>query len=278
MNIDYFDDYPDIEEEEFEYPRDSKVDAAKTAIMTIVKENRKRIFHMQQMEVLLEKTFFHWITSRAINELIAEGRLSTDQEKLIGPTRVKFVFHKSYRYYKTEMKKKMDIIRSYSEPEFTRACGRQAEVLFFNALTNRGFIPKGQATREYQGKRWEETEHNLDFIIERDELVYGAEVKNKLRYIDKDELEVKLEICDFLGIRPLFIMRYSPKTYNKMIIDKGGYVMIYECQIYPFGTKLRVEQVKAELSLLVDSPRAIPEGIIDRFEKWHNRQKRCEKK
>lgn len=274
MSIDYFDDWPDFEEEEFEYPRDSSIDAAKIAIMAIVKENSRRIFHIQQLLVFLEKTFFHWITARGINELIDEGSLGTDEEELIGATRVKFVFHKSYRYYKTEVKQKIEIIRSYSEPDFTRACGRQAEVLFFNALTNRGFIPKGQETREYQGKRWEDTEHNLDFIIERDELVYGAEVKNRLRYINKDELELKLEMCDFLGIRPLFIMRYSPKTYNKMIIDKGGFAMIYECQIYPFGTKSMVERVKTELSLPVDCPRAIPDGIIDRFEKWHNKQKK----
>ena len=269
------DDWPDFYEEEIgEYPRDSRVDAAKAAIAAIVDSDRDKVYHIQQLEVFLEKDFFHWVTARAIGELLDEGTLHSEEVELIGETRVKFVFHKSNRYNKREIREKIEIIRSYSESEFTRACGRQAEVLFFNALTNRGFTPQGQETREYKGKRWESTNHNLDFIIERNGIAYGAEVKNKLRYIDKDELEIKLEICDFLSIKPLFIMRYSPKTYNNMIIIRGGYAMIYECQIYPFGAKSKVEQVKSKLSLPVDCPRAIPDGIIDRFEKWHNKQKK----
>ena len=43
MSIDYFDDLPDFDEEEFEFPRDSSVDAAKIAIMVIIKENGRRI-------------------------------------------------------------------------------------------------------------------------------------------------------------------------------------------------------------------------------------------
>lgn len=272
-----FDDWPDVEEEGFEYPRDSRVDAAKVAITEIIESNKREIFHIQQLEVLLEKTFFHWITARGINELLTEGRLGSEEEELIGATKVKFVFHKSYRFHKTEVKRKIEIIRSYSETEFTRACGMQAEVLFLNGLANRGFLPIGQETNEYKGKKWEESDHNLDFIIERDGLVYGAEVKNKLRYIDKDELELKLKMCKFLGLKPLFIMRYSPKTYNNMIIEEGGYAMIYECQIYPFGRRSMAERVKHELRLPVDSPRAIPEGIIKRFEKWHSKQKGVKK-
>jgi len=274
MSIDYFDDWPDLEEEESEYPRDSSVDAAKITVMAIIDSDRDRAYHIQQLEVLLEKSFFHWITARAISELLNEGTLRSEELELIGATKVKFVFHKTNRYHKKEIKEKIEIIRAYSKPEFSRACGRQAEVLFFNALTGRGFVAKGQEVNEYNGKIWTDSDHNLDFIIERDGIVYGAEVKNKLRYIDKDELQIKLKICKHLGIRPLFIMRTSPKTYNHMIITQNGFVMIYECLIYPFLARDMVDIVKTKLGLLVDCPRAIPDGIIDRFEKWHRRQKK----
>ncbi len=67
-------------------------------------------------------------------------------------------------------------------------------------------------------------------------------------------------------------MRFSPKTYNYEIIQRGGYVMIFETQIYPFGLDDLVEEIKRVLKLPVDCPKAIPEGIIQRFLKWHRKQ------
>jgi len=48
--------------------------------------------------------------------------------------------------------------------------------------------------------------------------------------------------------------------------------MIFETQVYPFSEKRLVEKIKEVLGLPVDCPRAIPEGIIERFLKWHKRQ------
>ena len=98
---------------------------------------------------------------------------------------------------------------------------------------------------------------------------FSLDLDNTLGYIEKEELEVKLEMCDFWGIRPLLIMRYSPKTYNKMIYEKGGFVLIYETQIYELSQEKLVDKLKNILQLPVICSKAIPEGIIDRFEKWH---------
>ncbi len=85
-------------------------------------------------------------------------------------------------------------------------------------------------------------------------------------------------MCSYFGVRPLFIMRYSPKTYNKIIINAGGYAMIFEFQIYELSQEALVKKIKEVLDLPVvcsDLPvicsKAIPDGIIDRFEKWHQK-------
>lgn len=265
-------DYEALEEEWPEgHPRDKKVDEAKEALTELFEKNNEDVFYMQQLEVFFEKPFFHWITFTAINELIEEGVLKPEWRPLLGETRVKFVFKKGYRYYKRQINEKLQIVREYSDPVIGEACGRQAEVLFFNALTNRGFMSHGQDTNEYEGRKWEETNHNLDFILERDGKVYGAEVKNKWSYIDSDELDIKLRICDHLGVKPLFIMRGSPKHYNNMIIEAGGYAMIFVAQIYPFGQRDLVKRIKEKLGLEADCPMAIPDGIIDRFMRWHDK-------
>lgn len=265
-----FYDFEDILEEE--YPRDIKIDEAKEKLVRFFTEKNKNVFYMQQLEIFFEKQFFHWIIAKAINELIADDILGSEEVPLLGATKVKFVFNKTHRYYKREIKKNIEVVREYSNPIITMACGRQAEVLFFNALTSKGFRPVGQDINEYNGKKWTATDHDLDFILEEDSVVYGAEVKNKFRYIDEGELRVKLSMCDFLDIRPLFIMRGSPKSYNYEIIKQGGYAMIFEAQIYPFGQEDLVQKIRQVLGLPVDCPKAIPEGIIDRFINWHKKR------
>jgi hypothetical protein len=47
-----------------------------------------------------------------------------------------------------------------------------------------GFRVSQANVREVKGKRWVETNHNLDRIVERDDLVYGVEIKNQLAYIE----------------------------------------------------------------------------------------------
>lgn len=120
---------------------------------------------------------------------------------------------------------------------------------------------------------WRKTDHNLDFIIQKDGIIYGCEIKNTLGYIDKNELEIKINICKHLGIKPLFIMRGPPKSYNNEIINNGGFVLIFETQIYPFGQDDLVKRIKTILGLPVDCPRAIADGTIQRFVKWHDKQK-----
>jgi hypothetical protein len=137
----------------------------------------------------------------------------------------------------------------------------------------KGFLPKDKKVRSYGGETWEKTGHDLDFVFEKDGVAYGCEIKNTLGYIQKEELVIKLKMCENLRLKPLFIMRWSPKTYNKMIIDKGGFVLIFGSQIYELSQKKLVERLKADLGLPVDCPRAIPDGIIERFAKWHEREK-----
>jgi len=96
--------------------------------------------------------------------------------------------------------------------------------------------------------------HFVISIIEKDSIGYGCEVKNTSDYIDREELLIKLKMCEFLKIKPLFIMRFSPKTYNWDIIRSGGYAMIFEKQIYPFGQEMLVDRIIEVLGMPVDFP------------------------
>lgn len=251
---------------------DSYRAAAKDAIEALLDERAREVFYLKQLEVLLEKDYFHWVTAAAMKELVDEGRIGSVVEPMGPGTRVRFLFNRSHRYHRRQLGQYLDIIREYSQPRVAMGCGEQAEVLFTKALARRGFMPVDEDANEYGGRKWQETGHNLDLILERDGVAYGCEVKNTWDYIDSKELGVKLRICEHLGLVPLFIMRFSPKTYNRTIIEAGGFAVLFEAQIYPFGMDDLVARIRGVLRMPADSPRAIPSGIIDRIERLHRRK------
>ena len=262
-------DYPDIDREEER--TDDYFEQAQVDIMQHVSQQPNRVFYSRQLEVWLEDKYFHWITNRAVRALVSQRRLAVEEVPLSDKTRIKFVFRKGLRYYNRAIKKSLQIVRQYSDQEVAEACGNQAELLFLSALVERRFQFHGRDVNGFQGKQWKETNHDLDFIVGRDEIVYGVEVKNRWDYIEREELEIKLRMCEFLGLRPLMIMRSLPKTYIHEVNRYGGFALLFEAQIYPYGSKRLVKDIQEVLGLKADCPRSIPSGIIDRFEKWHMR-------
>lgn len=225
------------------------------------------------MQIKLEKEYFHWITYNAMLGLMSIGYIKDITIERETMTSTRYFIHKTNRYPMRRIRKMEKLIEEYSNDTITRSCGHRAEDLFCSALALKGFVPKGKKVRSYCGVKWERTGHDLDFVFEKDKVAYGCEIKNTLGYIEKDELLTKLDICEHLGLRPLFIMRGSPKTYNKMIIDKGGYAMIFVSQIYEMSQAKLVDRLKTELGSPVDCPVAIPDGILERFNAWHERKK-----
>jgi hypothetical protein len=92
-----------------------------------------------------------------------------------------------------------------------------------------------------------------------------VEIKNTLPYIDRDEFRTKLDICKFLGLRPLFISRMSPKNYNYEIIQRGGISWILGTQHYPFGQDEFAESVRDELHLPVACKARVQDGDVARL-------------
>jgi len=87
--------------------------------------------------------------------------------------------------------------------------------------------------------------------------------------IDEKELEIKIELCKFLGIIPLFIVRMAPGRYIDVVKKAGGFTLIFKYQLYPTNYRELTKRMRQELKLPADCPRAIEQGTINRFEKWH---------
>lgn len=246
-----YDDFSEAPEDYYESSADSYFIEAQEEIRGIYENDKESVYYIRQLQVKFEKKYFHWITNNATIGLFKLGYLKDIRIPKEKGTSTRFMIHKSNRYARRMINKMEKIIEEYSQDHITRSCGHRAEDLFCKALAMRGFMPVATKVKEYEGRRWEKTGHDLDFLFKKEGFTYGCEIKNTLGYIDIEELEIKLEMCEFFGIKPLFIMRYAPKTYNKMIYEQGGFALIFETQIYELSQEKLVQKIKDVLGLPV---------------------------
>jgi hypothetical protein len=111
----------------------------------------------------------------------------------------------------------------------------------------------------------------LDRLIERDGIRYGVEIKNQLGYIDQTEFGTKLQMCEYFGVRPMFIARMMPRSYIEKVRRAGGFSLILANQHYPLLSEPLAKRVRDVLGLPVLCIRELPDKTLSRFEEWHMR-------
>jgi len=260
------DDFFDLGPEDVEqWPRDTKIDDAKEKLLALFEAEPKEVFYEHQLEILFERQFFHWITGKALHELVAEDRIASELMTLAGAVPIRFYHRRSHRGWRRQAKEILKLVAAFSTEDFSRGLGRHGEQMVDAALPRVGFIRLAKATRTYGDRSWVETGHDLDRIYRYEDLVFGAEIKNRLSYMDFADIQTKIRICKHLGLIPFFIVRMFPKSYFDFIQKKGGITLILEHQLYPHGQHGFAQQVKSRLRLPVDSPPEIFDATLDRL-------------
>lgn len=242
-------------------PSDAVQENVKEKLEGLLEERKEEVFFSRQLdEVMYEDEFFHWITNRALRELVEEGLVRSETHLLSSGGSINIISHRKYRYYKRSTRRLVKLVEEYANPNIGAAIGLHGEMMVPERFARSQFLMRGRNTRTFGEREWKETEHDLDFIFERDSVAYGVEVKNKLAYMEHDELVTKMEVCEALNIRPVFVVRMMPKTWINELVERGGFALILKYQLYPWTHKDLAKKVSRELGLPVDSPRALEEG------------------
>lgn len=232
----------------------------------------REVYYGRQIEVALEGQFFHWITKRALNELAAgnEIKFETDETKPYAPH---FYWPRRHRYPRRQIAEIGQLVAEFSDPVFTQALGHHGEMLADSGFADIGFRILGRNVREVDGRRWMETNHNLDRLVvrEADGVRYGVEIKNTLPYIDLGEFEIKLRMCAFFGVRPMFIAREMPKNYINTVYRGGGFSLLLGSQYYPLMAADLARRVRQRLGFPVSAVHHLPDTTFMRFRDWHLR-------
>jgi hypothetical protein len=231
--------------------------------------HRERVFYSRQLEVLFEDDWFHWITNRAVRDLEVEGLLRSEERELRSGGTVKLLWHRGNRYPRRAASRIAGLVEEYSADHVSEAVGERAEQLLLAGLASRQFVFLGRASATYGEVVWGESGHDLDFIVEKDGIGYGIEVKNRLGYMGHDELEVKTELCLALGLRPVFVVRMNPRSWIEEVRKQGGFTLVMKYQLYPPLLRDLVARMRVELTLPVDHPRSLASGTMDRLVRWH---------
>lgn len=263
------DDFDYEDSEEYEKIIDPVEIEAKDAIRKFFEENQTEVFFSRQIELLYENTYFHWITNRAIRDLVEEGTVKSEFQKLKTGGKIKLLWYKSYRFYKRNAGNLAKLVEEYSDPNITAALGLQGELMVLEGFARLEFVMKGRNTRSFGEKNWTDTDHDLDFIFAKDSVAYGIEVKNSLSYIENKEFKTKIELCHHIGVQPVFVVRMMPRPWIQELYEAGGFALILKYQFYPLTHRDLAKRVKKDLKLPVDSPKALQDGTMQRFLRWH---------
>jgi hypothetical protein len=172
---------------------------ARDLLREFFERNHQHVYFSRQLEVQNENRYFHWITNRAIRDLEAEGVILSERRNLVSGGTIKLLWHRRFRYYKREAARVVDLVNEYSAPNIGAALGLQGEALILEGFASIEFVMKGRETNEYGGLSWTETDHDVDFIFERDGKAYGVEVKNTLGYMDRMEFDIKIRFVSAAG-------------------------------------------------------------------------------
>jgi hypothetical protein len=161
-----------------------------------------------------------------------------------------------------------ELVDRYTSAATDGTLGMQGEHLVLAAFARKQYVLLSEESNAYQGKKWTDTGHDLDFVFEKNGVGFGIEVKNTLGYMDVDEFVTKIRMSRHLGLKPVFAVRFIPKTWAEALIQSGGYAMIMKYQFYPWTHKDLAGQIRNGLHLPVDTPKKIEDGTMQRFETW----------
>jgi hypothetical protein len=213
-------------------PVDSAEEEAVGVLTEFFEENSDKVFYFRQIEVLNEDRFYHWITNRALHRVVGSVVRMEEVNRSSGAPMMT-VWHKSLRYYRREQARLIKLVEQYSDPNVGAALGLNGEFIVLEGFARRLFVMKGRETRRYGQREWDDSKQNVDFIFEKDGVAYGVEVKNQLRYPEHDEILAKARMCEFLGIKPVFVVRMMPKDWVNELRLIGGFTLILKYQLYP---------------------------------------------
>jgi len=238
--------------------KESKISKAKKEIINVLKEIK--VAYDRELRYRLEDLFPHDITGFAIKELEKEKaikRSGVPGRRKSGE--VANVFYTlpsvNYKSILPLMKQKLELAKCISG--VSSDMGRHAEEVWYNAFVEHGWevYPRNVESiggiREFKGRKVrDEIGKDLDFIVMKDGIAYGVEIKNRLSY--PDDLFWKIIVAADLEVIPMIIARWLNPSQVRAIPETGGVYIVYKTAIYSSNLRSIVEEARELLGYPIE--------------------------
>jgi len=271
FDYDYYDE-PEPEQDEY---TENALDLIEEIVAT------QKVVTEREVKVRLEDRFFPWVTGRALKLLVEMGRVV--KQGLPGRRgRIEtknFYSLPDFNYDEVvgEMREKRGVSKEVNAMLTGHAPATYfAEDLFERAFASLEFEIIDRDASEYKGRKVTaipgKEPPNLDFILERDKVTYGADVKNWIRFEANTRNEVisKVELALQLNIVPFIIARYVDKsTIWNGIIKKGGICYPYRTLIFSPDFDSLARKANQLLGYPVLALDRLPTYKLERIESLH---------
>jgi hypothetical protein len=213
---------------------DPRVEEAEPKIMEILRE--VEVATDRELKVRLEKEYFPWVVGRAIGLLLGGGevdKVGYPGRKKLGRTEVGsfYVVHGvEYDSVKDVIRQKKDVSEGIINVlTGVSPAADHAEDLFEAGFVSLGFKIHGRDVSEFRGRHARripgKEPPNVDFVLERDGIIYGVDVKNWIRYEwdSRDDVVLKVSVAKQLGVAPFIAARYvdGDVLYNEVFLKRG---------------------------------------------------------
>jgi len=208
------------------------------------------VYHVTQIEVLFEDRHFHDRTYRALQQLLKDGFLRS-RAVTVWDTSTILLWRSNVRYVERAIKSHLELMSRYSSQQMNKATGDYAELLTLMGLSRLHLDLVSRNSNSYRGKVWTASGHDLDFVMERDGLAYGIEVKNTYNYFPDHELEIKLKMCEYLELVPLFVVRHRHAKQWTLTRQHRGLLDVFKSKILPPGQSVLAQEIWQQMRLPV---------------------------
>ncbi len=250
-----------------------------TEIMSIFLDSSKRPKNTPRHEsaiiVMLENNYSPGKVKTGLQKLEDIGKLVSVKKEIekVGEAKFYFLNLKNNHKKVQKIQKKIDSaskwIKRYSNHKVTRMIGEHLHDVVKTELRIQGFEIKGEKTRRYQDKEWRENNETLDIIAKHKikNLAIGVEIKNMLYPVPISEVVSKIEMCNYLGIKPVFACRWL-ESHRSELLSNGGFLWQFKKQLYPRGQEKFVEALGKRFKFPVEVNSELPTKSIEEFEEW----------
>lgn len=106
---------------------DSYESSAREVLREFFEVNDREVFFGNQLAIRNEDRFFHWITYRALSDLIKEGLVRSERRTLAIGSELKLFWHRRHRYYKRDASRLVELVNEYGSPNMCAAVGLHGE-------------------------------------------------------------------------------------------------------------------------------------------------------